>query len=103
MNEELLRKAQQAGSADELLEMAKENGVNLSEQQVRDYYTQIHADGELADDELEDVAGGCGDKPKKPYCSVCGTELGSITVGGGYFYYCPNCDEKEPRIHAVMK
>ena len=103
MNEELLRKAQQAGSADELLEMAKENGVNFSEQQVRDYYTQIHTTGELSDDELNAVSGGCGENPPKPYCSVCGTALGSITVGGGYFYYCSKCDKQEPFIHAVMK
>ncbi len=104
MNEEMLRMAQTAQSVDELLTMAKDNGVVVTEKQAREYFERIHASGELADDELDAVSGGCGDDVKKPYCSVCGTALGSITQGtSGYVYYCPKCDKKEPRIKAVMK
>lgn len=58
-NTELLEKAKQAKSAEELLTLAKENGMELTEEQATAYYAQLHpATGEVTDDELENVAGG---------------------------------------------
>ncbi len=61
MNEELLKKAKEAKSAEELIEMAKAEKLPVTDEQVREYFEKINASGELDDDELDAVAGGCGD------------------------------------------
>lgn len=58
-NTELLEKAKQTKSVEELLSLAKENGVEMNEEQANAYFAQLHkASGEIADDELDNVAGG---------------------------------------------
>ena len=61
-NAELLEKAKQAKSAEEILALAKENGMEMTGEQAAAYYAQMNpASGELSDDELDNVAGGgCG-------------------------------------------
>ena len=60
MNEELIAKAKAAKSAEELLSLAKENDYPLTEEEAQNYFNQFHATGELSDDELDQVGGGCG-------------------------------------------
>ena len=60
MNEELIAKAREAKSAEELLTIAKENHYPLTEEEAQNYFNQFHATGELSDDELDQVGGGCG-------------------------------------------
>lgn len=56
---ELIEKAKAAKTAPELLALAKENGIEITEEEAETYFTQLKpASGELSDDELEDVAGG---------------------------------------------
>lgn len=56
---ETVEKAKAAGSADELIAIAKQNGIELSEGEAKIYYSQLHpVSGEVSDDELENVAGG---------------------------------------------
>ena len=55
---ELIAKAKEAKSAEELLELAKENGVDLSEEEAKTCFEQLHANAEVSDDELEAVSGG---------------------------------------------
>ena len=55
---ELIAKAKAATSAEELLELAKENGVALSDEEAKTCFEQLHANVELSDDELEAVSGG---------------------------------------------
>lgn len=58
-NNELLEKAKQTKSAEELLALAKENKIEMTEEQAKAYYAQLHpTSGEIADEELENVAGG---------------------------------------------
>ena len=58
---EMIEKAKQAKSAEELLEMAKEESIEMSAEQAAEYFATIHASGELSDEELDNVAGGgCG-------------------------------------------
>ena len=58
-NQELLEKAKQTKSAEELLALAKENGVEMNEEQANAYFAQLHkASGEISDDELNNVSGG---------------------------------------------
>ena len=58
MLNEVLEKARKAESAEALIAMAKENGMNLSEEEAKAYFAQLCKTGELADDELDNVAGG---------------------------------------------
>ena len=58
MNQELLEKVKEAKSAEELLSLAKENGVELTEDEAAGYFAQLHKSGELSDEELDNVAGG---------------------------------------------
>ncbi len=57
-NKELLEKARQANSPEELLALAKENDYELDEEGAKAYFEQLHTTGELSDDELDNVAGG---------------------------------------------
>lgn len=58
---ELIEKAKAASSAEELLELAKANGIELSAKDAEMYFTFLTTDnGSLSDEELEQVAGGKG-------------------------------------------
>jgi type III secretion system FlhB-like substrate exporter len=57
---ELIAKAKAAKSAEELLELAKANNVELSETEAKTYFAQLNANGAVSDDELDVVAGGLG-------------------------------------------
>ena len=56
-NKELLEKARQAKSPEELLAIANENGVDMNEDSAKAYFEHLHNSGELSDDELDGVAG----------------------------------------------
>ena len=69
MNKEIIAKAREAKSAEELLAMAKENDIEITEDEAKEYYDRLHASGELADNELDSVSGGgCGSPEKCPKC-----------------------------------
>jgi predicted Zn-ribbon and HTH transcriptional regulator len=55
---ELIAKAKAAKSAEELLALAKENNVELTEEEAKTYFEQLNANGTVSDDELNAVAGG---------------------------------------------
>ena len=55
---ELFEKAKEAKSAEELLSLAKENGMELTEEEGAAYFPQLNKSGELPDEELDNVAGG---------------------------------------------
>ena len=58
-NQEMLAKARKAETKEELLNMAKENGVEMDAESAQAYFDQLHKPtGEMSDDELDDVAGG---------------------------------------------
>ena len=54
---EMIEKAKVAKSADELLEIAKQSGVEMTAEEANECYTQITS-CELDDDLLDGVAGG---------------------------------------------
>lgn len=56
-NAEMIEKAKAAKSAEELLEIAKANGVDMTAEEANEYYKQITS-CELDDDLLNGVAGG---------------------------------------------
>ena len=59
---ELLEKAKQAKTPEELATLAKENGIEMTPESAKAYFDQLYQAGELGDDELDSVAGGrkCG-------------------------------------------
>ena len=60
ISKELLEKAKTAKTAEELLELAKAENIELTAEQAKEYFATIHASGELSDEELDNVSGGCG-------------------------------------------
>ena len=58
---EMIEKAKAAKSAEELLEVAKAGGVEMTVDEAKTYFAQLTPkSGELDDDALDGVAGGCG-------------------------------------------
>lgn len=64
MSKENIEKAKEAKSVEELLALAKENNYTLTEEEAQNHFNQFHATGELSDDELDQVGGGCGSDVK---------------------------------------
>ena len=58
MKNEFFEKAKEAKSAEELLSLAKENGMELTKEEAEAYFAQLNKSGELSDEELDNVAGG---------------------------------------------
>ena len=59
LTNEIIEKAKAAKSAEELLEIAKANGVEMTLDEAATYFAQLNPkSGELGDDELDSVAGG---------------------------------------------
>ena len=58
ISKELIEKAKTAKTAEELLEMAKEESIEMSAEQAAEYFATIHASSELPDEELDNVLGG---------------------------------------------
>ena len=61
ISKELLEKAKTAKTAKELLEMAKAENIELTEEEAAKAFEELNKNGELSDEELDNVAGGCGD------------------------------------------
>lgn len=78
LNESLLKLAKEAKSVEELQMIAKENGYSLTDEDAKHYFQVLNpSEGDLSDEELEAVAGGCNDGS----CNAnCGTL--SVTTGG---------------------
>ncbi|MCI8377020.1 MAG: hypothetical protein HFH72_00650 [Lachnospiraceae bacterium] len=68
---EMIEKAKQANSPEELLVLARENDYPLDEEGAGELFERLHSSGEISDEELDNVSGGgCGD----------------------YFHVCPRCE-----------
>ncbi len=58
MNEEMFQKLKTAKSAEEMIAVAREYGKELTKEQAEEMLAFENADGELSDDDLDNVAGG---------------------------------------------
>ena len=65
ISKELLEKAKAAKTAEELIEMAKEENIELTAEQAAKAFAELNKTGELSDEELDNVSGGCGGRPPK--------------------------------------
>ena len=116
MGNELFDQAKAAKSAEELQSIAKENGVELSDQEAAEYFAQMHKAGELSDEELDHVSGGgCHKKDGRLVVSMgyhcdqwtcvhCGRSNIFNSDVNGQIHYCPNGDMvRNPRSCATCK
>ena len=55
---EQLKKINEAKTAEELIALAKAEGIEISEEEIKAKFAEMHNEGEIADDELDNVAGG---------------------------------------------
>ena len=98
MTTEELKKAKECKSAEELMALAKENNIKITEEQAKEYFAKLNpANGEITDDELDNVAGGtsCGDASKCPKCG-CTKAKSSYTMRDGGLYdswVCAQCGD----------
>ena len=94
---ELIEKARQANSPEELLALAKESGIELSEDKAKEYFEQLNRSGELSDEELDNVSGGgCGGGPKWK-CPKYGSkdvEFLYYNLWDKKVFYCRSCKQK---------
>ena len=67
VSKELLEKAKTAKSAEELIEMAKEENIELTVEQAAKAFAELHKAGELSDEELDNVSGGCSPSAPPKY------------------------------------
>lgn len=80
----MLLQARKAQNAQEILALAKDNGLELSEEGANAYFEQLHKTGELADDELDHVAGGgCYE--------IGGNRLVVTTINSCGYWACEDC------------
>lgn len=72
ISKELLVKVKTAKSAEELLAMAKADSVELTTAEAAQAFAKLNKNGELSDEELDNVSGGCGDleTPGEPKFNV---------------------------------
>ena len=58
-NTEMIEKAKAVKSAEELIALAKDNGVEMTADEAATYFAQLNPNsGELDDDDLDNVSGG---------------------------------------------
>ena len=109
LTNEMIEKAKVAKTADELLEIAKANGVEMTLDEATTYFAQLNPkSGELTDDDLDNVAGGaCSRTDSNLYaqdgdrvrvitgetCPKCGGTVGRVWLYCGGHVICESCPE----------
>ena len=95
ISKELIEKAKTAKSAEELFAMAKAENIEMTAEEANKVYAELHKTGELSDEELDNVSGGCDDikwgstnHDVLKECIHFDFEIGTrVVVRYGYFYY----------------
>jgi len=99
---EMIEKAKAAKTAEELLELAKANGMEITADEAATYFAQLNPkSGELNDDDLDLVSGGvevhspCLDKLEQNMYLNIGTDKGDAKFGAmvrlNTGETCPRC------------
>ena len=112
LTSEMIEKAKAAKSAEELIALAKDNGVEMTADEAATCFAQLNPkSGELNDDELDAVAGGaCADSNDNDNpavgvgdtvqitsgknCSSCGSNMGiAAKHKKGAYIKCAQCGD----------
>ena len=102
---EMIEKAKAAKNAEELLELAKANGVEMTADEAATYFAQLNPkSGELDDDDLDAVAGGACARTEQardaqdavssmpcPRCGAVGDWAVLHKLKDCTDFYCANC------------
>ena len=56
--QELLEKLKAAKSVEELIEMAKAEGVEIPADKAEELFAKLNAEGEISDEDVDNIAGG---------------------------------------------
>ena len=106
---EMIQKAKAAANPEELLKIAHENNVDMTADAAKEMYSELHAEGSLSDDELNNVAGGgCSDSPNE--CPDCGStnvhyevsvEGNSTRLKTFYKCHCNDCGTNWRAKHRI--
>ena len=111
---EMIEKAKAAKSAEELLELAKAGGIEMTADEAATYFAQLNPkSGELDDDALDGVAGGCGGSGETyvpdgtirvtsgQTCSKCGGTEGYVSISqyGSPVVCCNKCHKGFVYLH----
>ena len=86
-SKELIEKAKTAKTAEELLAMAKAENIELSAEEAEKAFSELHKSGEISDEELDNVAGGC-EHTYHDACPACGNR--SFSYYGDSLVHCSN-------------
>ena len=80
---EQITKMKAATSAEELIALAKAEGIEATEEEIKAQFDAMHKEGEIADEELNNVAGGffCDSRPDPV----------DVESQGGGVAKCPSC------------
>ena len=106
-NAEMVERAKTAKTAEELLEIARANGVEMTADEAAACFAQLTPkSGELSDDDLDNVSGGaCGNRVRVgdtvrvtsgETCSICGSNVGKVKAVGAVptgVVCCQNCSD----------
>ena len=104
-NAEMIEKAKTVKSAEELLALAKESGVEMTADEASTYFAQLNPrSGELDDDDLDNVAGGACARTEQardaqdavssmpcPRCGAVGDWAVLHKLKDCTDFYCANC------------
>lgn len=84
---EQIQKAMACKSVDELKSVAATESIDLTDEQANALFSQVSAQGELADDALDGASGGndCSIR-----CPDCGSDCVAYGMNGKG-YYCEDC------------
>ena len=103
---EMIEKAKSTKSAEELYEIAKASGIEMTSDEAATYFAQLNPkSGEISDDELDSVAGGACQNRKHDgsrvrvtsnhACPQCGGKIGRYKayINIRDRIYCEICDD----------
>lgn len=96
--EDLLTKAEAVRSIEELIDLAKANNIDLTEEQAQAYIKKLYRTKELADSELDSVAGGCFDdevRPPRPEKADISSDTRLCPYCSGKLHFCGSRQKSE--------
>lgn len=70
LTSEVFEKAKSCKSEEELASLAKKEGFEMSEEEIKETFETLNKKGELSDDELDKVSGGCDESGETPLYQV---------------------------------
>lgn len=94
MNEVMMEKAKKTKTVAELMELAKAENMELAEEKAQELFARLHVEGELGDDDLDNVSGGA--------CAETAPEYKEGDIVALVSKRCPDCNGSVFKITHVV-